>query len=370
MSLCVRGEQGSIKQLHVLDPRRVTPMVTAEGDVYYSLGGSDLARVPTAQILPASEMIHDRGITLWHPLVGVSPIYACGMAATQGLRIQHNSATFFQNMSHPGGALTAPGTIDDVTASRLKSDWEKNYGGANLGKMAILGDGLKYEPFNTVPAVEAQLIEQLRWTVEDVARAFRYPLYKLQAGPAPNEANSEAAERSYYNGCLQGQIEGIELCLDDGLDLPAGQATEFDLDGLLRMHTGARFEALDKAVSGAWMAPNEARQRENLPPVAGGETPLAQQQNFSLSALAKRDARPDPFAPVGAAAKSAIDREQQQAGVDIADRITSIDSLLRKGGLSDDARHELVNARDALGLAQTTVLQARQGLRRANWTGH
>lgn len=367
--LKVRGDRGRIKQLHVMDPRRVTPMVTPEGDVYYSLGGSDLARVPTSQILPASEIIHDRGITLWHPLIGVSPIYACGMAATQGLRIQQNSAAFFQNMSRPGGALTAPGTIDDVTAKRLKDEFEPNYSGANLGRLAVLGDGLKYEAFSTVPAVEAQLIEQLRWTVEDVARAFRYPMHKLQAGPTPNEANNEAAERSYYNGCLQGQIEGIELCLDAGLDLPTGQAVEFDLDGLLRMHTAARFEALDKGVRGAWLAPNEARQRENLPPVAGGETPLAQQQNFSLSALAKRDARPDPFAPTGATAKSAIDLEQRQNGVDLMDRIGEIDALLRKGGLDDGARRELIAARDALGLANVATQQARQGLRRAHWTG-
>lgn len=367
--LKIRGERGVIRQLHVLDPRRVTPMVTAEGDVYYSLGGSDLAKVPYSQIVPASEIIHDRGITLWHPLIGVSPIYACGMAATQGLRIQQNSAAFFQNMSRPGGALTAPGTIDDVTAKRLKTDWEGNYGGANLGRLAILGDGLKYEAFNTVPAVEAQLIEQLRWTVEDVGRAFRYPLFKLQAGPAPKVASNEYEELAYYTGCLQGLIEAIELCLDDGLDLPAGQATEFDLDGLLRMHTAARFEALDKAVSGAWMAPNEARQRENLPPVAGGASPMAQQQNYSLSALSKRDARPDPFAPVGATAKATIDLEQKQNGVDIADRITAIDSMLRKGGLDDDTRRELMLARDALGLANVAVQQARQGIRRAHWTG-
>ena len=44
------------------------------------------------------------------------------------------------------------------------------------------------------------------------------------------------------------------------------------------------------------MAPNEARFKENLVPVTGGESPMAQQQNFSLAALAKRDARPDPFA--------------------------------------------------------------------------
>ncbi len=35
----------------------------------------------------------------------------------------------------------------------------------------------------------------------------------------------------------------------------------------------------------------------SLPPVAGGDSPMLQQQNFSLAALAKRDAKEDPFTP-------------------------------------------------------------------------
>lgn len=296
----VRDERGIVYALYLMDPRRVTPMVTAEGDVYYSLSGDDLSKVPTGRILPASEVIHDRGVTLWHPLVGVSPIYACGISATQGNRIQGNSAVFFANMSRPSGMLTAPGTIDDVTADRLKSDWEKNYGGANLGRLAILGDGLKYEPM-TIPANDAQLIEQLNWTVEDVARCFGMPLYKINAGPVPTAGNVEALESQYYSGCLQVQIESIELCLTEGLGLGSqagatgGYAVQLDLEGLLRMDSATQIEMLAKAVGGAIMAPNEARAKRNLPPVAGGESVYLQRQNYSLAALAKRDAQADPF---------------------------------------------------------------------------
>lgn len=44
------------------------------------------------------------------------------------------------------------------------------------------------------------------------------------------------------------------------------------------------------------LTPNEARKSENLPPVEGGDSLFLQQQNFSLAALAKRDASEDPFA--------------------------------------------------------------------------
>lgn len=294
-ALKIRNDlRGMTTQLILLDPRRVTPMVTPEGDVYYSLGGDDLAKIPAGMVVPASEIIHDRGLTLWHPLVGVSPIYACGMSATQGNRIQANSATFFQNMSRPSGMLTAPGTIDEVTAKRLKADFETNYAGQNIGRLAVLGDGLKYEAM-TIPAEQAQLIEQLNWTVEDVARCFGVPLYKINAGAVPTAGNVEALESQYYSGCLQVLIESIELCLTEGLDTPAGMHVELDLDGLLRMDSATQIDMLAKAVGGAIMKPNEARRRRRLDPVKGGDTVYLQQQNYSLEALAKRDAKDDPF---------------------------------------------------------------------------
>ncbi len=304
-----RDIRGIVTALYILDPRRVTPMVTPDGDVYYSLGGDDLSRIPTGQVLPASEVIHDRGVTLWHPLVGISPLHAAAMSATQGNRIQTNSATFFQNMSRPSGMLTAPETIPDETALRLKKEFEANFAGANIGRLLVAGDGLKYEPM-TIPAQTAQMLEQLDWTVADVARVFFMPLYKINSGPMPTAGNVEALESQYYTGCLQSYIESIELCLTEGLALPSGHHVEMDLDGLLRMDSATKIEMLSRAVGGSVMSPDEARLKLNLPPVPGGKFPLAQQQNFSLEALAKRDATADPFGVGDPAAQKA---KMQQA---------------------------------------------------------
>jgi phage portal protein BeeE len=50
------------------------------------------------------------------------------------------------------------------------------------------------------------------------------------------------------------------------------------------------------------MTPDEARARIDLPPTPGGNVVYRQQQDFSLEALSKRDAKDDPFA-TGADAK-------------------------------------------------------------------
>jgi HK97 family phage portal protein len=324
--------RGMVRELIVLDPRRVTPMVSPDGSVYYSLGGDDLAQVPKGEIVPASEIIHDRHVTLWHPLVGVSPIVACAASASQGIRIQGNSSKFFENMSRPSGMLTAPGAISEATAQRLKSEWEANYAGLNIGRMAVLGDGLKYEAM-TIPAESAQLMQQLTWTVEDVGRAFAVPLYKIGAGQMPTAGNVEALESQYYSGCLQIYIEALELCLTEGLEMPEQMHVEMNLDGLLRMDSSTQIDALTKAVGGTIMTPNEARKARNLAPIAGGDSVYLQQQNYSLEALARRDAQADPFgtapAPSPAPAPAADDQIEED-DEDISDEIEDDNSALQR----------------------------------------
>lgn len=291
-----RDGRGIVTALYVLDPRRVVPLVAEDGSVYYRLNQDHLSGLQDAPTVPASEIIHDRMTTLWHPLIGVSPIYACGAAATQGMRIQGNSNKFFENMSRPSGMLTAPAAISDETAKRLKQTFEDQFSGSNVGRLFVAGDGLDYKAM-TMPAVDAQLIEQLRWTIEDVSRCFLVPGYKIESSTSGRlpAANVAALAQDYYNQCLQTHIEAIEALLDEGLSLPNNYATEVDLDGLLRMDPLSRSETFKNAIGAGYMDPNYARTKEGMRPAVGGDSPYMQQQNYSLAALAKRDALPNPF---------------------------------------------------------------------------
>jgi HK97 family phage portal protein len=291
--------RGLPKKLIVLDPDRVTPLVAPDGEVYYQLGEDDLAGVADSTLaVPASEIIHDRFNCLFHPLVGLSPIFASGLAATQSLRIQQNSARFFKNMARPGGMLTAPTKINDETAKRLKETFEKNFEGENIGRLFVAGDGLKFDAFS-VSAVDSQVVEQLGWSAKTVAATFHVPGYMVGAEPAPALNNIEAEQQRYYNQCLQVLLEHAEACLDRGLGLKKpidgdSLRTDFDVEDLLRMDSERRMAVLEKGVKGI-MKVDEARKRLGLLPTTGGDSVYMQQQNFSLAALAKRDALEDPF---------------------------------------------------------------------------
>jgi HK97 family phage portal protein len=190
--------------------------------------------------------------------------------------------------------LLAPGKLNETQITKAKEDWEMHFGGANYGRIAVLGDGLKFEKM-ALTAVEGQMIEQLKYTAEVVCSTYHVPPYKIGVGALPSFNNVQALNVEYYSQALQVLIEAAELCLDEGLEIRNGAGTEFDLDGLLRMDSVTLITTLKEAVGASIMSPNEARARFDLPPAEGGESPMAQQQNYSLAALAKRDAQADPF---------------------------------------------------------------------------
>lgn len=288
-----RDNRGVVNALYILDPNRVTVLVSPDGSIFYRLSGDNLSGIEEGTLeVPASEIIHDRMNCLFHPLIGVSPLFAAGLAADEGLRMQQDSQTFFGNAAQPGGVLTAPGAISDETAARLKAYFADNFTGTNAGNVAIAGDGLKFEAMR-ISSVDSQLIEQLRWTAEVVCGCFGVPAYKAGVGPWPANANVEAADQAYYSQCLQILIEEFELSMDDGLGLDwqrDKRGVELDLDGLLRMDSATQVDTLSKAVGGGITTPNEARKRLNAKPLKGGDTVYLQQQQYSIEALAERDA--------------------------------------------------------------------------------
>lgn len=306
-----RDGANRVQAMYVLDPSLVTPLVAPDGSVYYQCQQDDLSRLPfQAPAIPASEIIHDRMECLFHPLVGISPLWAAFLSASQGLRIQKNSEQFFKNMSRASGLLTAPGKISDETAKRLKEQWEKEFTGDNIGRLAVLGDGLKYESM-TINAENAQLVEQLKMSAEQVCATFHVPAYMIGAAQIPSNANVEAMNQAYYSQCLQKLFNAIEDLLDEHLGLaPLGYRTEFDIEDLLRMDSETKLNTVKELRGAGVMSPNEGRSRYGMLPVAGGESPYLQQQNYSLAALAKRDASEDPFG-TAAPAPAAPPADQQ-----------------------------------------------------------
>lgn len=331
-----RDARNVVDALYLLDPARVTVLVAPDGDVFYDLKVDHLSELETDRVaVPASEIVHDRINCLFHPLVGTSPIYACGNAAHLGLEIENNSSSFFGNGSNPSGILSSPATITPTKSKELSEIWNAQFSGANTGRVAVLGDGMKFEAMR-MSAVDSQLIEQLKWTAETVCACFHVPPFKVGLGTQPTYANAQIANQVYYSDCLQSLIEQYELSMDEALGLTTPKegkqlGVELDLDGLLRMDTASQVDTLTKAIGGSLLSVNDARRRFNERPTEGGDSIWMQQQNYSLEALAERDRndpfkKPDPPAPEPLAAE---EPEPEQPPEDEEERAAHLARLVR-----------------------------------------
>ncbi len=287
--LKVRDGRGLVVAIYILDPGKVRPVYAPGAAIWYELQADELTPVGEAVRVPASEIIHDRFAGgLLHPLVGVTPIMAAAAATTTGLEIIKTSKAFYENSSMPGGLLTAPGEVGKETAARIKEAWQKKFGGANRGDVAVLGDGLKFEQM-TVNPVDAQLIQHLEWDERAVCTAFHVPPYKIGIGETPKYDNARALNEIYFSETLQKQIVDLEAVLTNGLSLPPNMSVNVNEKDLLRMNPEMQIAFLKEGVGAKIITPNEARAELNYEETPGGDSLWGQQQDHSLEALAERD---------------------------------------------------------------------------------
>lgn len=287
-----RDNRGIVVDLYILDPERVLPMVSDAGEVYYQLQIDPLNSLPNGYpaenlIVPASEIIHDRCATIHHPLIGVPPLAAAHWPALKNMKIMRSATEFFANNAQPGGILTAPAGMSEDDAKEVQDYWAANFTGNNAGKVAIVGADMKFTSF-AMKSIDSQMVEQMRYSDEQICQPFRIKPYKIGIAPPPSGWKSYDVNTEYYGDALQPLIEHMENLLNDGLKISRPMGVELDLDPLLRMDEISRGEVETKLVAGKIKTPDEGRMRFNLAPTGGGDTLWGQNQDYPLGMLADR----------------------------------------------------------------------------------
>lgn len=216
---------------------------------------------------------------------GVSVLTFAADVVRGGLAAMQYNRAFYENGGQPSGLLTvdadltgyvrdAEGNLTEQTLKEaLRADWEKSQGGPeNAHKIAILDHGLKYQSL-AISQKDSMFIEQQSQTVEDVARYFNMPLYKLQAGK--QSYNSNEQQSIEYAGSLRPSIIQREQEQSYKLLLPseqaAGWAVSTNMMALMRSNGAARasyYAAMQQL--GAYSV-NDIRALEDLPGVEGGD---------------------------------------------------------------------------------------------------
>ena len=249
-----------------------------------------------------ADLLHIRGYTLRGGLVGVSPIAEHRHAIGVALAAEEFAGRAYANDATPGLAIKVPGNLGKQQATEMLGVWQVTHGGIhNARKPAVLTNGADIEKLS-MSLADAELIDAMRFSVEQVARIFRIPPAMLGA---PNAATNQTAEEEslrFVRYCLLPRLRRIEMALRADYDLfPNGDLTpEWLVDGLLRADTATRYAAYVQARQAGWLSANEIRAFENLPPIEGGDevqqTPVGGAPNLQPASPppAPGDAADDP----------------------------------------------------------------------------
>jgi HK97 family phage portal protein len=262
--------RGRVEELLVLDPNFVRVYRDREtGEKKFDV----LVDQKRYEGFSTSEILHIRGYTLRGGLVGISPIAEHRHALGVALAAEEFAGRAYANDATPGLAIKVPGNLGRQQAMEMLSVWQTTHAGIhNARKPAVLTNGADIATLS-MSLADAELIEAMRFSVEQVARIFRIPPAMLGA---PNAATNQTAEEEslrFVRYCLLPRLRRIEMALraDDDL-FPTGDLTpEWLVDGLLRADTATRYAAYVQARQAGWLSANEIRAFENLPPISGGD---------------------------------------------------------------------------------------------------
>lgn len=256
---------GVVRELIPLHPDRVVPEVQKDWSILYRVYSSD-GRV---SIHTDRDILHLKGLTA-DGFIGMTPIQQ--QRDTLGLARAHDEygSKMFKNGAKPGGVLKIDGQLSDKAYNRLKDSWSSSWNGDEIGKPAILEDGLDWKQLG-LTAEDAQFIESKKLSRSEIAAIFRVPPHKIGDLEKATFSNIEQQALEFITDTMLPWVVRWEQRIKMQLIVDPDIYAEFLLDGLLRGDSKSRSEYYQKAIQNAWMSPNEVRLKENMNPYVGGD---------------------------------------------------------------------------------------------------
>ena len=264
----IRNGKGQIVALYPLMPNRMSVDRDPNGKIYYkySVNESDNRGLKNiGQIYLKKEDIFHIPALGFDGLVGYSPIAMAKNAIGMALATEEYGAKFFANGASPSGVLEHPGNIKDPT--KLRESWNSLFqGSSNSHKIAILEEGLKYQPIGISPN-EAQFLETRKFQIDEIARIFRVPPHMVGDLDKSSFSNIEQQSLEFVKYTLDPWVTRWEQAIHRSLLLESEKTdyfAKFNVDGLLRGDYQSRMSGYATGIQNGFLSPNDIRSLENM----------------------------------------------------------------------------------------------------------
>ena len=265
-SQIIRDGRGRVIALYPLMPDKMTVNRSERGEIYYLYNkeGEDY-------ILRKDEVLHIPGLG-FDGLIGYSPIAMAKNAIGMAIATEEYGAKFFSNGANPGGVLEHPGVVKDP--QRIRDSWNSVYqGSSNAHKVAVLEEGMKFQPIG-IPPEQAQFLETRKFQLEEICRIFRVPPHLVGDLERATFSNIEHQSISFVVHTIRPWLVRIEQSINKALFSESEKKdyfVSFVVEGLLRGDYESRMRGYSIGIQNGFMSPNDIRSLENMNPIPSGE---------------------------------------------------------------------------------------------------
>ena len=235
-----------------------------DGELFYRVNSPGFPSV-----IPASDMLHFKGLSTDNVLVGKSPIVMHAETLGIDLAAIKSSAAVYKNGTLKF-LLKSQSKIDQAQAAPLRKSLDDVIEGNQ--RSTVLPHGVEMEKLSMTPE-EAQYIQARQFSAEEIARIFGVPASMIGAKDGI-QSSVEQEFQDFYSRTLMSYCINIEQEMRRKLLTETDKTYyyfKFNFNSLLRASANDRADFYNKGIRGGWLSPNEARAFEDANGFDGGE---------------------------------------------------------------------------------------------------
>lgn len=225
---------------------------------------------------------------------GRSPLSLYREAIAVAMVLEQHASALFSRGARPAGALMFPKGMGEKAVNSSRDAWKAAQGGVgNAGATPVLFDGAEFKPF-AFASTDAQFLENRKFQILEVARAFRVPPSMLFELDRATWSNTEQMGVEFLRYCLEPWLKVVEAALTralvPGSDRDAGACLMFERDDLSSVDLATRATTVNSLRASKTLTQNEGRAWLSLAPVEGGD--VFENPNIQTDPAGGNDAPP------------------------------------------------------------------------------
>lgn len=188
---------------------------------------------------------------------------------------QRFTNVYLKNGLHARGVVKYIGDLDETGQTKLQERMNRVAGGIEkAGQLLPLPIGFDYQSIST-SLKDSQFTELQALSERQIASAFGVKMHQLNSLERSTHHNQEQQNKEFYGDTLQPVLTGYEQEMSYKLltekEISEGYFIRFNVDAMLRSDLKTRYEAYGIGVQNGFLTPNEPREKENIPPLPGGD---------------------------------------------------------------------------------------------------